>query len=86
MEGPTLLLTGKARSLEAEPVDATVSGRSTGVVKQHIVRVIYKRCSSRLISPWCSEKTSEALWGDQCLNHAKTFFFNDYSMQFMCNT
>lgn len=79
MEGPTLLLTGKARSLEAEPVDATVIGRSTGLVKQHIVRVIYTRCSSRLVSPWRSETTSEyytALWGDRCLNQTKTFSYD----------
>lgn len=46
-------------------VDATTSGWSPGVVKQHIVRMIDKIFSSRLVSPWCSEKIAEyhtALW------------------------
>lgn len=62
-------------------VDATTSGWSPGVVKQHIVRMIDKIFSSRLVSPWCSEKIAEyhaALWltNPSVMYNSKLIFHN----------
>lgn len=68
-------------------VDATTSGRSPGVVKQHIVRMIDKIFSSRLVSPWCSEKIAEyhtALWltDPSVMYNSKLKIFHDHLMLF----
>lgn len=69
-------------------VDATTSGWSPGVVKQHIVRMIDKIFSSRLVSPWCSEKIAEyhtALWLTEpsVMYNGKLKIFHDHLMLFL---
>lgn len=68
-------------------VDATTSGWSPGVVKQHIVRMIDKIFSGRLVSPWCSEKIAEyhtalRLTNPSVMYNGKLKIFHDHLILF----